>query len=203
MIIRDGSSIIVQHEIKNPSVYDCGDSLSRTGIMALCGSRLDQKLLSKFAINNSLLMRHPDDQKWNNPSLTSRDQVICAVASKNLKGSSLYYAKNGWVNKDYLDPGVRYYLYECAGVQTKPLWITILGPMFLFMALIWNTKIKPNEEMNQFVCICIVMGPWWLKKLVNWHPNLLINLLAYWSDWRDQEEIFDALKAKISYIYVS
>jgi hypothetical protein len=195
MIKRDEYGFIVQH----PDM-DGGDTLCRTGIMALCGSYEDACLLYQFIADGAdgyrRLVRHPKQQKWNDPKETSRDQVVCAAASKGLFRSILNYANQGRVNKDILDPGVRLYLYTSAK-EKAPLWIRVLGKMNLLAALVWNTKIKPDEEMNQFACICIVMGKWYAQKLIEWHPDIEKNIMAYWSGWRDQPEIGQALIKKL------
>lgn len=191
MITRDEHGIIVQH----PSM-DGGDSLSRTGIMALCGSEQDREKIPFFEAKGAVLVRHPYQSKWNDPNKTSRDQIVCAAASGLLKVPAWNYARTGKVNKDFLMPAVRLYLYKCAGSEA-PLWIRTLGKVNLFIDLVWNTKIKPNDEMNQFACICIVMGPWWCDKLLSWHPDVIGNINGYWGNWRNQPEIGAALIRKL------
>lgn len=200
MIKRDQYGIICQHSKDDPNYMDGGDSLRATGIMALCGSERDTNLLIKFYFSSisGLLVRHPFQNNWNEFYKTSRDQVVCAVASGDLSRACFAYLKRGKVNQDVLDPSVRYYLYKCAGCsEATPRLIKILGKLFLFLSLVWNTKIKPDEEMNQFACICIVMGKFWSRKLYDWHPDVEKNIRDYWSGWRDQAEIGEALIAKL------
>lgn len=191
MITRDEHGIIVQHP-----TMDGGDSLSRTGIMALCGSEIDTEKLPFFEQKGAVLVRHPYQTEWAEPSFTSRDQVVCAASSGILKVPAWNYARKGKVNKDFLTPSVRFYLYKASGTKA-PLWIRALGKLNLFIDLIWNTKIKPNAEMNQFACICIVMGPWWADKLCSWHPDIIGNIMGYWNSWRGQPEIAEALIRKL------
>jgi hypothetical protein len=195
MIKRDLYGIIVQHNKHDASYGDGGDSLCRTGIMALCGSGIDKNVLWLFSTMNGMV-RHPFQKEWRSEVETSRDQIVCGLASGDLPSSALRYAKSGKVNKDWLDPSVRLYLYKIAG-KKPPLWIKSLGWPWLYLSLLWNTKIKPDHEMNQFACICIVMGKWWSKKLIEKHPDIYKNIMEYWSGWRDQEEIGWALLRKL------
>lgn len=95
MIKRDEHGIIVQHNLNYPDQMDGGDSASRTGIMAMCGSKDDAILLSKFAYGfGGQLVRHPfqtsngrtgeDFRNWADPKETSRDQLICWAAGVNV-----------------------------------------------------------------------------------------------------------------------
>lgn len=202
MIVRDQYDIIVQHP-----TMDGGDSASRTGMMALCGTWIDQKNLTSFMTNYTYqsLVRHPRQDYWSMPTQTSRDQLVCWAAGVSSlpyhKGMlrwciEKFYAGSSFINKDYLAPDVRLYLYKCAGIDA-PLLIRLLGwPLFL-LSFIWNTKVKPSDEQNQFICICIVMGKWWTKRLYKWHPDLEKNLRDYWGGWRDQMEIADTIIKKI------
>jgi hypothetical protein len=51
--------------------------------------------------------------------------------------------------------------------------------------------------MNQFVAIMISMGGEWIDAFNDMHPDLMGNLDAYWSGWRDQPELASAIKSKI------
>jgi hypothetical protein len=181
MIVKDEHGIVCQH----PDM-DGGDSISRQGILAL----------SEDAAWNSLcqfksggkLVRHPYQAKWNDPKLMSRDQLVCAVVAQPFSKPTISYAKSWFINKDFLDPAVKLYLYK-SGFAKPPAWLKLLGTVWMFLALIWNTKIKPKDEMNQFTCMCIVMGQWWCNKLISWHPHIEKTILNYWSGWRDQHEL--------------
>jgi hypothetical protein len=198
MLKRDSHGIICQHSVLDPNYMDGGDSLRATGIMALCGSQDDKRLLPLFDEALGYLCRHPWQEEWKSVAKTSRDQVVCAVAS-GLPRSVKQYLEDGVVNKDFLDFGVRLYMYKTIG-QKAPAWLRFLGTINLFLSLVWNTKIKPSSEMNQFACICIVMGPWWCDKLMTWHPDIFGNINEYWGatgGWRNQPEIGRALLSKL------
>lgn len=187
MIVRDKFGIIVQH----PDM-DEGDSASRTGIMALCGSHEDQELLWLFT-HNLTFVRHPFAEKWNKASQLSRDQLVCIAAGTTtkksllLKETCLAYANKWFCNKDFLDPGVRLFLYKCARAKA-PWHIRLLGPIFLRLSILW-TCLHEKEELNQLLCICIVMQGKYLTRLYEWHPSSYKNVMDYWGGWRDQAEI--------------
>ncbi len=201
MIKRDQHGIVVQHNFEQPSAVpdsaSGGDSAARTGVLAASGSAKDianMPLFIKSANGADLLVRHPFMGSYANTAETSRDQVVqyCVGGGPSAASVALSYARLGWVNKDYLDPSVRFYLYKIAGVKA-PLWIRLVGYPLLLASLLWNCFVKPNEELNQFTCICIVMGKFWARSLLKLHPSLEANMAAYWGGWRDQPEIANAL----------
>lgn len=192
MIVRDSYGIIVQQ----PSM-DGGDSASRTGIMALCGSIRDQALIPRF--DDPALVRHPYQKQWNDPALSSRDLLVCYSAGAFAGAWDTRirtYTRQWFINKDFLGLDVRLFLYKCAEAA-PPVWLELLAPTFLFLSVWWNARVKPDAEQNQIVCICIVMGRPWIKLLNKLHPDLPGNITAYWSGWRDQAEIGVALNKKI------
>lgn len=179
MVVRDKYGIIVQQ----PDM-DGGDSASRTGIMALCGSQQDYDLLPLF-VSVSGLVRHPYQAQWADAKLTSRDQLVCFSA---VGGSAALYAKSYFINKDFLAPDVRLYLHRCAGIVPSP-FLELGGRAMLFISILYNAFVTPNSEQNQLACICIIMGPFWIGILNKLHPELEHNITNYWSGWRDQAEI--------------
>lgn len=196
MIKRDQYGIIVQHNLDHPDQMDGGDSASRTGIMAMCGSIQDGNRLVAFAFKDGLV-RHPKQWGWADPEKTSRDQLICYAAGVHSCGWVLSprvvvinYARGNFINKDVLLPHVRFALYKAAG-YLAPLWIRLLAKPMMIAHLIWSCRIRPNEEQNQTVCLCSIYGDWWIRKIYDWHPNLGANLYDYWAGkpWRDQKEI--------------
>jgi hypothetical protein len=211
MIVRDDLQIVVQHNASERPNYiykDGGDSCARTGPLAL-GSELDRKNLVLFVVNvgdHKELVRHPTQNikaegmkyAFNDPRSTSRDNVIQWAAGvtkdspQECRDVCLYYAKKGWVNKDFLDFACRLYLYEKAGAKA-PLCIRVLGKINLGASLVWNTKIKPNDEVNQFTLMCIHFGRNWSRRLLTWHPDIGKGLRLYWDGWRNQPEIGAAI----------
>jgi len=205
MLTRDSLNIIVQPGKEDPTWQDAGDSLARTGIMAMCGSEIDKENLSKFINDDNLLVRHPTQttntgtHPHNDPRSVSRDQLIgYAAGLLHIKRPTRahavvhYYASKWFVNKDFLAPDVRLMLYKASGYAV-PLHIYALGYPMAFLTLLWHCFIRPDEEKNQAICQMSVLGPWWLGKLLKWHPDLGGNLVLYWGGWRDQIEIADEL----------
>lgn len=195
MLARDTHGIIVQH----PSM-DGGDSAARTGIAAL-KLEADVLNLERFMTKSGLLIRHPKQADWNDPKKTSRDQLVQFCVSDN-KVTALVankYKDRWFINKDFLDPSVKLYLYACAKVA-PPFWLNTIGCMWLFLSFIWNTEIKRWDEKNQFACMCIRFGPQWCHMLIRQHPNISKAIMDYWSGWRDQKELgyilLETLKAQ-------
>lgn len=198
MIKRDKYGIICQHNFEAPDQpFDTeaqGDSAARTGPMAAAGSEIDMQLVSKFVLPNGKLVRHPFDKKWSDPSLTSRDQLVqyCVYRGSAAIKTARYYLELGRVNKDWLSPSVRLHLHKVA-LKKPSLALKVIGELNMWADLIWNTKVKPDEELNQFVCMAIVMGPAWSARLLKMHPDLQANMVNYWNGWRNQPEVGEAL----------
>lgn len=74
MIKRDRYGIVVQHGADDYA--DGGDSASRTGILALCGSMQDLNNIGLFFTGKDKLVRHPAQSPWTNPKNFTRDQLI-------------------------------------------------------------------------------------------------------------------------------
>ena len=205
-MIRDEHGIIMQQDSSDPnnmSLLDGGDSAFSTGMMSLWGSEQDTNLLSWFIVpENFSICRHPNDPKWKDPKLTSRDQVVAWAAGVHTdygKRVIYEYAKSGKVNSDVLSPLVRLYLYGKAG-EVAPLYVRVLGlallsffPFFLIknflLDLAWNTKVKPVHEMNQAICIHHYFRT--LPLLLKFHPDLIGNMRDYYCGWRRKPEMFE------------
>jgi hypothetical protein len=199
MIHRDEFGIICQHEVDNPfGVLDGGDSDNRTGIMALCGSPLDIRLVPVF-LSAKGLVRHPFQEKWNKAELTSRDQLIPFAAgltsSKEYKFKAIELQKRYsglFINKDLIAPDVSGHLKRCAGINSS-----IVENIFLIFAILWSCFISPKEEQNQIICMVIVAGGFYKKLYKKIHPDILGSLKEYWNGWRDQPEISESLFRKL------
>lgn len=212
---RDVYGIIIQTDANNPSYEDGGDSAFSTGLMAFCKSRLDLNLMRKFITQSLELVRHPfqsfntGTHPHNDPRTISRDQTIAFYAGlPNLadedsnaydavKAACLIQAKKWWCNQDIMTPDVRGYLYLCAGADI-PLLLKPFAYLFMYASLLWSCFIKPDHEMNQSICKCVVYGEWWITKLYKWHPDLTGNVHEYFDGWRDKKEIGDRLILKIA-----
>jgi hypothetical protein len=207
-LIRDRHNIIIQHVYTDPTneaYYDGGDSISRTGIMALCGSKLDSTIMEMdYRTTNGEIVRHPYDKdpRWKDYKETSRDQLVCAVVGMNKEAAEKVRKRHNlmFINKDFLAPDVMLHLALCADHWSKHLW-GIIGYPWLMLSIFWSTKIKPDHELNQIFCQCVIAGPKYLQKLINMHPNWRINLEDYWGKypntshgyWRAQPEIAEAM----------
>lgn len=200
MIVRDKYAIIVQHNYKAPNnlnFRDGGDSDARQGIMALMNEE-DKVLLSRFIIEGQVV-RHPYQERYNDPKETSRDQIVQYFASIKDSDIAYSYAKSWFINKDFLDPSVKLYLWKKSGKKV-PLWLKITGTVNMFLSLLWNCFAQPDEEKNQFCCMCIEYGEFWVRFLYKHHPNIEKNINSYWDDWRDQKEIGETLITKMQQI---
>lgn len=209
MLVRDTENIIVQHNRDYPAQADGGDSASRTGIMALCGSYVDKQLLSKFITNDWKLVRHPTQDKWNNPKLTSRDQLICWAAGLHNDTTQWLtireYSKKFFINKDVLPPDVRLFLHLISNKRPSSA-LKFWGNLFLAAHVYYNTKIKPDTEQNQLICMLLALAKVdarydkLLRKYIAQHKTLGTNLLQYWggTPWRDQVEIFHAMMTALA-----
>lgn len=201
---RDQYGIIIQEG--DDAKDSGGDSAFATGLMAFTGSVNDLLLMPKFIINGKLV-RHPYQDRWNKPELTSRDQVIAffagifafnnkAIEFDEVRKSCLFYAKSWFVNKDILGPGSRLYLYKCAG-EKPPIVLYLFACITCPLGLFWDCFIKPDHEMGQSVVKNAVFGKSWLKLLYDYHPDLCGNITEYFSGWRRKNEIGERLNTFI------
>ncbi len=199
MIKRDNNGIIVQHCEGYPDYADGGDSAARTGIMALCGSKIDQNNLELFVIGNTLV-RHPYQREWSDTKKTSRDQLIQWAAGLNTIENKhiVNTLVIGWfINKDFLPTDVQLYLCKAMG-KTPSRLIKLLGYPMMFISLLWACFIAPKAEQNKMFCMMAVMG--WMKLYNRLHYDLAGNIKEYWSGkpFRDQAEIAEAIISKIN-----
>lgn len=207
-IVRDQHHIIIQHDYKdplNPIGWDGGDSISRTGIMAMCHSPVDQFLLrSAFFKENGEVVRHPYDKdpRWRDYKETSRDQIVCAAAGYWFLAEKIRKRHWAFVNKDILMPDVKWHLASCAIHWSRFLW-AIPGIPLLFLSVLWAAYVQPQHELNQLLCMCVKTSKWHLKLLCKLHPDWEKNVNEYWwtghGTWRNQKEIADALIQKVEY----
>lgn len=203
MIVRDRWNIICQH-YKDDTPIDGGDSASRTGIMALCGSKIDVENLEAFFVweeNGWKIVRNPSQPKWNDPKLTSRDQLVCFAAgcffannSAKVRAKSFPYVYRFNINSDVLAPDVKLHLNLCASIVP---WWSLFGYLWLRMAILWACFVRPEDELNQILCQAIVAGKKYVRMITILHPNWIKNVQDYWGGWRDQEEIGEALIQKV------
>lgn len=215
MIVCDDRKIVVQHRQSEAPDYkykDGGDSAGRTGPLSRW-FRQHRKNMPLFVVkvdDHYELVRHPDqdtiaegaEYAHNDPRATSRDLVIMwAVgvdedSTQEEKDCCLHYAQKGWVNKDFLEPSVRLYLWQKSGYEV-PLWLKLLGYPNLAISVLWNSFMAYDLEANQFTCMVIHFGKAWSWCFYKFHPNLEENIREYFAPqspeypegWRDQSEI--------------
>ncbi len=220
MIKRDQHGIICQHSERgtyDPSYMDGGDSASRTGIMALCGSEIDQSLLELFFKGAACLpVRHPYQKEYMDFSLFSRDQLMCLAAGcfddykVSFARTKLQRFLSVWtppfLNKDIIMPQHLYHLHCCAYVDRykdiKTILLGLVSSIFILVDILWNTLCVPWSEQNQLQCILIATHPKWLKLYCKLHPDWRKAVRDYWDSWRDQAEIGEALILKIEKVLV-
>lgn len=199
MIYRDSHGLIVQPDYNYEDYWnhtDAGDTASRTGIMALCGSDTDRLLLLIMA--SLPLSRHPYDEKWSNPKLMSRDQLICLAAGFSI--IPLQMKQVGWfINSDILTPSHKAHLKRCNKEEMSWLFQKI-SDLWLFCDMIWSTKVNPDLEQNQLICMLIVRGKPWAKLYTKLYPDFRAHLVQYWDSWRKQPEIAHRMIDKIEEI---
>lgn len=214
MIIRDENQIILQHDIFNRSYADGGDSAARCGIMALCGSYIDQKIIAKFYIGNGYCVRHPLQFPHNSSNTFSRDQAIQYMAGlwrskynetanailKRIISDYCFMSNTHFhpslVKKefpqgpDFCHPGVMWHFILCAKAY-RYYWLAPIGYLFQICDLIWACFVKPFDEQNQAFCMFAVSGllPLYLKM----HPDFRLAMSDYWLRWRDQKQIYESI----------
>lgn len=214
MLRTDVIGLIGQHDKNDPSYLDFGDSCFKTSMAAI--GRLDnyKDLLLSFLVSDGSVIRHPktripDGQnspnmdKWADPKETSRDQLIPYVVALYLCGYRsavrMIDDRYTWfINKDILSPSVQLIKKICAG-RTPNWFIKTVGTKMIEVDIWWSTKIRPDHELNQMICVCLVMGKQYIQKLCSQHPDWKKNIRDYYGGpkedegWRDNKEIGEAL----------
>lgn len=217
MIVRDEHQIIVQHNPNDPNYKDGGDSSRATGIMALCGSEKDKKIILKHYIGKGLCVRHPYQPRWSDFRNFSRDQLILLVAGLLAAGyyfivrkifwsrfRSFFFCQNTHTNDglkkkfpdgaDILSPDVIWHMILC-GRMWYLYWFFPVGILFQFLVLLFNCFVTPWREQNQTFALMSVSGL--LPLYLRLHPDFEKAMKDYWCKWRSQEEVFEKIMAKI------
>lgn len=189
MLVYDEYGIIVQHDIYNLNAPgDGGDSAARMGILALFGHKSNAKKLEQLWKS---CVRHPYQPQWNKVEQFSRDQYVQFIAGASMY--STFYAdhinnfKGLFVNKDILMPDVMWHRALCTGKRN--IVLSILGPLFLLISILWSCYVTPKHELNTIACQCRIAGKFWLRLLYKLHPDYEGNFNAYYGGWRDQQEL--------------
>lgn len=211
-LLRDEHGLVVQGSLADPKNWDGGDSAHKTGIIAFCNSHRDQQVLHKLE-ENGIMRRHPSQAPWNNYRNCSRDQLIayaggCWRAGKHdIVGRLLQQhaermppftcqnTEDDWPGTakhppigDPLLPHDIMYLRICAGQSHAFLDLT---GQFLLQASIELLELGNTTEKNQAILQAIVCGR--LDLFTRAHPKWRDDVAGYWSGWREQSQIADAL----------
>lgn len=203
MLLRDPETqIIGQHSLYDPNYLDFGDASRSTGIMATFGSKLDQEIILKHLTSKGFV-RHPNQQPWNDPKNFSRDQLICLASGLYRSNQSKvvrseFYRRRYWFglcpNGDFLGPEFYLHLILC-GKIFELYWLFPILIWFQILHILWATKINPEHEQNQTICLADRSGLLflWAKLHINWKASVMY----YWARWRDQKEISEYLIEQI------
>lgn len=209
MLVRDKNCIVLQMPLAE---HSGGDSSRTTGMLALCGSGIDQMCLPLFEVpkNSGLLTRHPD---YYDTQCFTRDQLLCFMAgvwraqmrplAKRIfwtHAKRLFFCQNqleqftrkdkGWFGRDPLGPQHIGMLILCARIYWLYPFLLIAFPVML-LDIIWATKVRPDMEQNQIIAMCFVYDLIWLYTFL--HPTWAQEVRKYWSNWRQMPEVADLL----------
>ena len=209
IISRDSDGLIMQGP---KEAADGGDSSHKTGFAAFCSSQEDFPHLFKFE-SNGIMVRHPTQFPWNNWKNSTRDQLLAYVAG-------CWRAGHSDVNQRLLAAhAARLPSFTCQNTEKDepgsvkippigdPLWpddiMTLkiasgdsgaysepLGQLWLQLS-IEGADPDITVEKNQLIVKSIICGK--LDLYVQCHPNYAENIRDYWSGWRNQPQIADAL----------
>lgn len=210
LIPRDAEGIINQEQ--GDGSLDGGDSAHKTGVAAFCNSKPDQSLLTVFEADG-IMVRHPTQHPWNNWRNCSRDQLLAYCAGCWRAGRSdicqrLFIAHATRIppftcqNTERDEPGTTkdpaigdpmgphdiMSLKICAG---DPAAFLSLVDQFALQVIIELSDPDVEVEKNQILLQSIICGR--LNLYVQVHPNYRENIRHYWSGWRKEPQIAEAL----------
>jgi hypothetical protein len=197
------------------------DSARLAGLLGLFDSnKVNKDLLSMYVINRHEAVRAPFDDSSglypNNPNNFTRDQLLCLVAGLHHKGcieacQGLLRAAIARGNRaqntekdapgtaktfpdgpDWLTPSNMNHLRICAGEQPG-----LLGKLWLIAEVFISSKLAPAAEPNQLIAMCVVAGASYVKLLKNSNPKLRDAVEAYWTGWRNEEEVSQLIIASL------
>lgn len=190
MISRDAQGLPIR--IREDGSVDYTDSAFLTGMLSLFGSNIENPWV--YATRGGLV-RHPTgDEYVSNPANTSRDQLVAWMSSFRKCPEFFSYTSKWFINKDFLPPHVKLYLYIKFG-KKAPLWLYPISYLWMFFDLLIShaivprfQKVEDQHELNQALCVYHELGL--IKVLLAVHPNPDENMKDYYCRWRNQEEIY-------------
>lgn len=225
MIVRDEHDVIVQHRPSDPSYGkgggDGGDSSRSSGIMATFGSKRDMGNLYFVHSTSRGFVRHLHQSPHNDPSNFSRDQLIPLLSGfkasiENIESTTNYgylqiikdllydrFSKSTFKyfpifglcqNKDLLAPDTIWHWIVCGKFKWL-YWYAPLGYLWQILHILYMTKIAPEREQNQTICMAYSSGL--IKLWMCLHPNWEQSIKDYWCGWRNQCELADFIIAGI------
>ncbi len=214
---RDAGNIIVQ---RRGNGIDGGDSAHRTGVAAFCNSSIDKALLHKFENGNGLMVRHPSQPPWNDPNNCSLDQLKGYAAGcwragqlDVVKRLLARQAARGWTcqNIEDADPGPPIRVHKKkppVGDLIQPheqMFLRIAAgetlayqdplAQFWMYAAIQVADRKKETDNNNLMIESMICGC--LNRFVAAHPNYRDFIHHYWSEWRAQPQVAEALIAVV------
>lgn len=193
---------------------DFMDSARLVGLLATVNAdnQVSAQSLGRYTIDG-IAFRYPDldsaNQASNNPLNVTRDQIICLAAgfakknwhskcvdllnaaySRRTFGISraqnteadVVGSRKAWYNSaDILSPSHMNHLRLCARQRG-----TTLGYLWLNIDIAFYSLFTPKEEPNQLLCMALVAGPKYVKRMRRWNRHLDTALRTYWSGWRNE-----------------
>jgi hypothetical protein len=216
---RDGEGIICQ--LQSTGNLDGGDSAHRTGAAAFCNSAADQALLPRFE-KLGIMVRHPTQPPWNDPTNCSRDQLkgysagcwragrtdinqrlLLAHEARGFVCQNIKEAEPGKPSTlkklpvgDVLLPDDVMCLHVAAGQNAA--FMDIFGQLCLHVAIEVASR-DVTVDKNNLLYESIICGR--LNLFVKVHQNYESVLRYYWGDQRNQprmaEEIIWVVKQEL------
>lgn len=200
---------------------DFMDSARLVGLLATINSDRQVSALNlERYIADGLALRYPDIDETNpassNPRNVTRDQILCLAAGFNRKNwtskcvdllhaaynrssfgicraqnveADVVGSRKAWYNgADILSPSHMNHLKLCA--RHRP---STLGYIWLNFDIAIYSLFTPLAEPNQLLCMAVVAGPKYVKRMRKWNRHLDTAVRDYWSGWRAEPELAEQI----------
>ena len=213
MLKFDKYNLVGQHRKSDPNYLDFGDCSNRQGLAAYFNVFAHAKDNITMLTREDGKCRRHVEYPWNVWNNFSRDQLLPYVLGlsalvdghKYNKAIFWSHARRGFFCQntyrndgtgpklpDFLAPDHIMHLIFSAKIYWL-YWFAVIGFPFLFIQILWSTKVKPWSEQNQIISQLCMAGDFWLKLYVRLHPDYSLALMKYWNGWRDQPEFSRAM----------